>query len=100
MFQRLFNTGDDNNIDHNPNSATATDYFHGTGMSLMRHPSHTNDGLDHGKMAIGQDRSSAKSVTPLSLEYTSVSPAVMKKPFTKMKVTTRDGLLKKLSNSK
>ena len=40
----LFTTGAVDNIDHNPSSATAKDSFHGTGISLMQHPSHTHGG--------------------------------------------------------
>ncbi|KAG0718085.1 hypothetical protein GWK47_053166 [Chionoecetes opilio] len=58
----LFTTGAVDNIDHNPSSATAKDSFHGTGISLMQHPSHTNGGLDRGVVVIGQDISSAKSL--------------------------------------
>ncbi|KAG0717680.1 hypothetical protein GWK47_053918 [Chionoecetes opilio] len=74
----LFTTGAVDNIDHNPSSATAKDSFHGTGISLMQHPSHTNGGLDRGVVVIGQDISSAKSVAPLPSVYTSVPPAAMK----------------------
>ncbi|KAG0728564.1 hypothetical protein GWK47_032228 [Chionoecetes opilio] len=74
----LFTTGAVDNIDHNPSSATAKDPFHGTGISLMQHPSHTNGGLDRGVVVIGQDISSAKSVAPLPSVYTSVPPAAMK----------------------
>ncbi|KAG0712743.1 hypothetical protein GWK47_002027 [Chionoecetes opilio] len=56
----LFTTGAVDNIDHNPSSATAKDSFHGTGISLMQHPSHTNGGLDRGVVVIGEDISSAK----------------------------------------
>ncbi len=78
LRQGLFTTGAVDNIDHNPSSATAKDSFHGTGISIMQHPSHTNGGLDRGVVVIGQDISSAKSVTPLPSVYTSVPPAAMK----------------------
>ncbi|XP_072178978.1 uncharacterized protein [Diadema setosum] len=78
LRKRLFTTGAVDNIDHNPTSATAKDSFHGTSISLMQHPSHTNDGLDRGVVVIGQDVASAKSITPLPLEYTSVPPAATK----------------------
>ncbi len=41
----LFTTGAVYNVDHNP-STTAKDSFHGTGVSLVQHPSHTNGGID------------------------------------------------------
>ena len=81
LRQRLFSTGDVDNIDHNPSSATTNNYVHDTGTSLMQHSSHTNDGLGRGVVMIGQDMSSAKSVTPLPLEYMCVSPAAINKHY-------------------
>ena len=37
MRRGLFTIAAVDNIDHNPSSATAKDYFHGTGISLMQH---------------------------------------------------------------
>ena len=68
LCQRLFTTGDVGNIDHKPSTTTTKDSFHGTGISILKHASHTNDGLDHGVAVIGHDMSSGKSVTPLPLE--------------------------------
>ena len=48
MRNGLFTTGAVDNIDYNPNSAPAKDSFHGTGISLMQHPSHLFAGLDCG----------------------------------------------------
>lgn len=78
LRQGLFTTGAVDNIDHNPSSATAKDSFHGTGISLMQHPSHMNGGLDRGVLVIGQDISTAKSVTPLPSVYTTVPPSALK----------------------
>ena len=74
----LFTTGAVDNIDHNPSSAIAKDSFHGTGISLMQHPSHTHGGADRGVLVIGQGGSSTKSVTPLPSAYTIVPPAALK----------------------
>ena len=74
----LFTTGAVDNSDHNHSSATAKDSFHGTGISLMHHPSHMNGGLDRGVLVHGQDISMAKSVTPLPSVYKSVPPAATK----------------------
>ena len=43
----------------------------------MQHPSHTNGGLDR-VLVLGEDTSTAKSVTPPPSVYTSVPPAAMK----------------------
>ena len=74
----LFTTGAVDNIDHNPSSATAKDSFHGTGISLMQHPSHTQSGTDRDVLVISQNGSSTKSVTPLPTAYTVVPPATLR----------------------
>ena len=74
----LFTTAAVDNIDHNPSSATAKDSFHGTGISLMQHPSHTHGGTDRGVLVIHQGGSSTKSVTPLPSAYTFVPPAAFR----------------------
>ena len=74
----LFTTGAVDNIDHNPSSATAKDSFHGTGISLMQHPTHTNGGTDRGVPVISQNGSSTKSVIPLPTTYTTVPQAAIK----------------------
>ena len=46
MLNGLFMTAAVDNIDYNLSSAPANDSFHGTGISLMQHPSHLFAGLD------------------------------------------------------
>lgn len=77
LRQGLFTTAAVDNIDHNPSSATAKDSFHGTGISLIQHPSHTHAGLDRGVPVLNQDRPS-KSIAHLPSAYTSVPPAALK----------------------
>ena len=77
LRQGLFTTAAVDNIDHNPSSATAKDSFHGTGISLIQHPSHTHGGLDRGVPVLNQERSS-KSIAHLPSAYTSVPPAALK----------------------
>ena len=69
--QNLFTTAAVDNIDHNPNSATAKVSFHGTGISLIQNPSHTHGGLDCGVAVLNRDRSS-KSTPHLPSTYTNV----------------------------
>jgi len=78
LHRGLFTTAAVDNIDHNPSSTTAKDSFHGTGISLIQHPSHTHDGSDRGIPVINQAGSSTKSVTPLPPAYTVVPPAALK----------------------
>ena len=40
----LFTTGCVDNIDHNPSSRTAKDFFHGTAVTLMQHPEENRSG--------------------------------------------------------
>ena len=83
LCHQVFTTAAMDNVDHNPSSATAKESFHGTGISLMQHPSHADDGSDRGMLVINQDTSSSKSVTPLPSSYTIVPPAALKtKDFT------------------
>ena len=80
----LFTTAAVDNIDYNPSSATAKDSFHGTGISLIQHPSHEFEGGDRGVLVIDQTISStSRSVAPLPSKYTNVPPASFKsKAFT------------------
>ena len=66
------------------NSATATDSFHGTGISIIQHRSHESEGHDRGVLVINPTTSSsARSVAPLPSQYTNVPPAALKgKEFT------------------
>ena len=79
----LFTVAAVDNIDYNPSSATAKDSFHGTGISLLQHPSHESEGCDRGALVIDQTSSHSKSVIPLPSQYTSVPPAsITSKEFT------------------
>ena len=40
----LFTVAAADNIDYNPSATTVKDSFHGTGISLMQHPSHDFEG--------------------------------------------------------
>ena len=80
----LFTVAAVDNIDYNPSSATAKDSFHGTGISLIQHPSHESEGCDRGVLVINQTPlSSSHSVAPLPSKYTIVPPAsINSKEFT------------------
>ena len=83
MRSGLFTTAAVDNIDYNPSSATAKDSFHGTGISLMQHPSHDFVGHDRGVVIINQTTPSTKSVAPLPSKYTNVPRVALKtKQFT------------------
>jgi hypothetical protein len=70
----LFTTAAIDNIDHNPSSTTATDSFHGTGISLFQHPSPQNDGTDRREHHILEQTSTNKTLSELPQSYTNVHP--------------------------
>ena len=73
MRSGIFTVGAVDNIDHNPSSTTARDSFHGTGISIMQHPTGLNPGTERPVHTI--DISSTSGMTPLPSKYTSVQPA-------------------------
>ena len=78
MRSGLFTVAAVDNLDYNPSATTAKDSFHGTGISLMQHPSYTFGGHDRGVLIIDQTVSHGKIITPLPQKYTSVLPAAFK----------------------
>ncbi|XP_038062580.1 uncharacterized protein LOC119733071 [Patiria miniata] len=79
MRHGLFTTAAVDNIDHNPSSMTAQDSFHGTGISLMQHPSHAYTGVDRSLLLISKETTSTtKAVVSLPTFYSSVPPAALK----------------------
>ena len=59
----LFTTAAVDNIDHNPSSTTATDSFHGTGMSMFQHPTAENEGQSRDVVVIETSNEPARSLT-------------------------------------
>jgi len=84
MRSGLFTVAAVDNLDYNPSATTTKDSFHGTGISLMQHPSHIFEGHDRGVLIIDQTIAShGKRITPLPEKYTNVVPAAFKtKEFT------------------
>ena len=84
MRSGLFTVAAVDNLDYNPSATTAKDSFHGTGISLMQHPSHIFEGHDRGVLVIDQTTGShRKRIAPLPENYTNVFPAAFKtKEFT------------------
>ena len=75
----VFSTAEVDNLDHNPTSATATESFHGTGISIIQHLCHQSRGCGRDIMVINPHRSSStRSVVPLPSKYTNVPPAALK----------------------
>ena len=73
MRGSVFTTAAVDNIDHNPSATTAKDSFHGTGISLVQHPTFADEGVDRGIVIIGGNAGS-KTVHQLPHFYTDVPP--------------------------
>ena len=61
---QVFITAVVDNIDHNPSSTTATGSFHGISISLIQHPSTTEEGHDVGQIIL-RESSPEKCINPL-----------------------------------
>ena len=72
----LFTTAAVDNIDYNPSSAMAKDSFHGTGISIIQHPSHAFQGDCCDGLVLNQN--STSSVATLPPVYTNVLPTSIK----------------------
>ena len=74
---KFFSTAAVDNLDHNLTSATATDSFHGTGISFIQHLSHDAEEVDCGVMVINPNTSYSaisRSIVPLPWTNTNVPP--------------------------
>ena len=73
MRAGVFTTAAVDNIDHNPSATTAKDSFHGTGISLLQHPTFAEEGVDRGIVII-EGHAGSKPVNQLPHFYTDVPP--------------------------
>ena len=83
LCSKLFTTAAVDNIDSNPSSATAKTSFHGTGISLIQHPSHEFKGYSHdllviNKTPIATSSSLSHSIATLPVKYMNVLPVSIK----------------------
>lgn len=79
LREALFTTAAVDNIDHNLSSTTATDSFHGTGISLFQHPSSPTSGSGRREQCSLQPTSTIQSrrLSDLPESYTSVRPFIL-----------------------
>ena len=63
-------------IDHNPSATTATTSFHGTSVSVFRHPTKESMGEERQQLKFGPER--VKSVPELPDSFTNIQPAFFK----------------------
>lgn len=75
----LFTTAAVDNIDHNPSSTTASEAFHGTGISLFQHPDTQDGGVDRREHRILKGQTTLKTKFELPESYTSVMSVGLKK---------------------
>ena len=81
LHHKVFSIAAFDHLDHNLTSATATDSFHCTGISIIQHLSHDADRVDCGVMVINPDISFStisRSIVPLPWIYTNVPPAALR----------------------
>ena len=69
----LFTNAAVDNIDHNPNSTSAHDAFHGTALSLFQHPNKDNGGVPQ-HVATHIDAATKGPIACLPETYTSIPP--------------------------
>ena len=71
----VFITAAVDNIGHNPSSTISKESFHGTGVSLLQHPTFYGGGVDRNIVLVGESNNvSCKSVDNLPHFYTDVPP--------------------------
>ncbi len=68
----LFTTSAIDNLDHNSSSTTAKDSFHGTGISLMQHPTNDEEMVVHSAIVV--TGAGSRTVAHLPRFYTEVPP--------------------------
>ena len=71
----IFTTGNLDNIDHNPSSASAQSSFHGT-LSLTQHVSHDKSGSirNHENVTENENKQRSKTIAALPASYSDVPP--------------------------
>ena len=90
LRNNLFTTAAVDNINHNPSSTTATDSFHGTGISLFQHSVAYNEGVSRDIVAI-ETTTSSKAVESLPQSFTTIPPLIL--PLSTPEVPRQDGEL-------
>jgi hypothetical protein len=74
----VFSTAAVDNIDHNPSSTTASDSFHGTGISLFQHVTADVPGIARERSPLTNSAGHSKKVISLPESYTQVPPATLR----------------------
>ena len=79
LTDKLFTTGNLDNIDHNPSSTLSLDSFHGTAISITQHITNVNPGVFRvlRKIPENRDQPKSKSIKSLPKSYTNVPPILL-----------------------
>jgi len=93
LNRRVFTTIAVDNIDHNLGSTTSKESFHGTRISLFKHPTFEGDGVYRNiVLAKESDNGGCRSVTSLPNFYTDVPPVATCKKYYSVPATTVNSL--------
>ncbi len=77
LRERVFTTGNLDNLDHDPTSTSALTAFYGTALSMTQHITDETPGTErHLDRASPNEKSKSKLVKPLMESYTQVPPAI------------------------
>ena len=79
LLKGVFTTAAVENIDHHPSSVTAQGSFHGTGISLFRHPTSDAPGEAREVVSIDNQPSKTKRLARLPDSYTAGRPLILPK---------------------
>lgn len=74
LRRELFTTAAVDNIDHNTSSTSSQSSFHGTAISLVQHPSDTENGTTRVVDTFDPKNCSSKTITELPACYRDIAP--------------------------
>ena len=77
LRRELFTTAAVDNIDHNTSSTSSQSSFHGTAISLVQHPSDTENGTTRVVDTFDPKECSSKTITELPACYRDVTPIAL-----------------------
>ena len=77
LRRELFTTASVDNIDHNTSSTSSQSSFHGTAISLVQHPSDTENGTTRVVDTFDPKKCSSKTITELPACYRDVAPMAL-----------------------
>ena len=81
-MKNVFTTGQGDNIVHDPSSSTSKSSFHGTGISIIQHPTSTEPLQPAPSLLVNGVTQGKRSISNLPANYSTIHPAALynKKP--------------------